>query len=81
MIERPILYLDIDGVILRRRLTSARVRDAFEVARHAPEFLHWAVTHFDARWLSSRCELGESKESDTQSAMRLAPVSFHPNGG
>jgi hypothetical protein len=58
----PTLFLDIDGVILRRRAGVFRVRDAFEVAPHALLFLSWAVQNFDVRWLSSRCQSGDARQ-------------------
>jgi hypothetical protein len=58
----PTLYLDIDGVLLRRRPGNFRVRDAFEVAPYASMFLIWAVHNFDVRWLSSRCQSGDAQE-------------------
>jgi hypothetical protein len=61
--EQPRLYLDIDGVVLRRRPGNLRTRDAFEIAPHAPLFLTWAVQNFDVRWLSSRCQAGDAQEA------------------
>jgi hypothetical protein len=57
----PRLYLDIDGVLLRRRPGNFRVRDAFEIAPYALLFLTWAVQNFDVRWLSSRCQSGDAQ--------------------
>jgi hypothetical protein len=58
----PTLYLDIDGVLLRRRRGNFRVRDAFGVAPHALLFLTWAVQNFDVRWLSTRCQSGDAQQ-------------------
>jgi hypothetical protein len=58
----PTLFLDIDGVCLRRRPGNFRVRDAFEVAPHALLFLTWAVQNFDVTWLSSRCQSGDAQQ-------------------
>jgi hypothetical protein len=52
----PLLYLDIDGVLLRRRHPG--MFDAFELAPHCLEFLEWSTPRFVCRWLSSRCRLG-----------------------
>jgi hypothetical protein len=52
----PVLYLDIDGVLLRRRHPG--ILDAFELAPHCLEFLEWATTRFRCRWLSTRCRRG-----------------------
>ena len=61
-IERPILFLDVDGVLLRRRLGNMRGRDAYEIARHSLPFLEWAITNFNVHWLSSRCQGGNAQE-------------------
>jgi hypothetical protein len=52
----PILYLDLDGVLLRRR--HAGIFDAFEIAPGCLDFLGWATVIFRCRWLSSRCRQG-----------------------
>jgi hypothetical protein len=62
MTNRPTLYLDIDGVLLRRRPGNFRVRDAFEVAPHALLFATWAIQNFEVRWLSSRCQTGDARQ-------------------
>jgi hypothetical protein len=54
--NRPALFLDIDGVCLRRRHTA--MFDAFELAPHCLDFLTWATTRFQCRWLSMRCRSG-----------------------
>lgn len=50
------LFLDIDGVLLRRRHTG--MFDAFEVASGCLDFLEWTIARFRCRWLSSRCRQG-----------------------
>jgi hypothetical protein len=52
----PLLYLDIDGVLLRRRHSG--VFDAFEIAPGCLDFLEWATVISRCRWLSSRCRVG-----------------------
>jgi hypothetical protein len=52
----PLLHLDIDGVLLRRRQPG--LFDAFELAPDCLEFLEWATTQFRCRWLSTRCRAG-----------------------
>jgi hypothetical protein len=52
----PLLYLDIDGVFLRRR--HAGMFDPFEIAPGCLDFLEWATSEFQCRWLSSRCRSG-----------------------
>jgi hypothetical protein len=54
--NRPILFTDIDGVLLRRR--HAGMFDGFELAPGCLEFLEWATTRFQLRWLSMRCRSG-----------------------
>ncbi len=51
-----VLYLDIDGVLLRRRHTG--MFDAFEIAPGCLDVLEWATARFRCLWLSSRCRQG-----------------------
>ena len=49
------LYLDLDGVILRRTGSSEfNGRVVFDVAPGAFEFLKWATENFHCYWLTSR---------------------------
>jgi hypothetical protein len=64
------LYLDLDGVLLRRRPGEARASDAFEVAPGVLEFLEWASQRFQCYWLSSRCR--GSDPAEVRRAFRLA---------
>ena len=53
------LYLDIDGVLLRR--TGRREfngRTEFEVATGAYEFMDWCIERFECFWLTSRSHDG-----------------------
>ncbi len=52
----PLLYLDIDGVLLRRRHPG--MFDGFELAAGCLDFLEWATSRFRCRWLSMRCRPG-----------------------
>jgi hypothetical protein len=52
----PFLYLDIDGVLLRRRHSG--MFDGFEIAPGCIDFLEWATYRFRCRWLSMRCRPG-----------------------
>jgi hypothetical protein len=54
--ELPLLYLDLDGVLLKRRQPG--LLDAFELAPGCLEFLEWATARFQCRWQSSRCRSG-----------------------
>jgi hypothetical protein len=54
--NRPILFLDIDGVLLVRRWSG--MFDAYELAPHCLEFLEFATARFQCRWLSTRCRHG-----------------------
>jgi hypothetical protein len=57
------LYLDLDGVILRRTGgTDPKGRTEFEVAIHAFEFLAWCVENFRCYWLTSRSHDGGHEE-------------------
>lgn len=53
---RPILFIDVDGVLLRRR--NSGIFDAFELAPGCLEFLEWATARFRCFWLTSRARLG-----------------------
>jgi hypothetical protein len=64
----PLLYLDIDGVLLRRRLRG--IFDVFEIAPDCLDFLEWATPRFQCRWLSSGCRVGWP--DGTRSAFRHA---------
>lgn len=72
--HRPILFLDIDGVLLRRRPDAVRLHDAYAVAPHALEFLSWAVEHFTCRWLSARTRTGNP--DGARRAFRMATGSL-----
>jgi hypothetical protein len=57
------LYLDLDGVILRRTgNTEFNGRVEFDVAPGAMEFLSWGVTNFQCYWLTSRSHDGTYDE-------------------
>ncbi len=59
------LYLDLDGVILRRTgNTEFNGRVEFDVAPGAMEFLSWAVANFNCYWLTSRSHDGSYDEID-----------------
>jgi hypothetical protein len=65
----PLLYLDIDGVLLRRRHRG--IFDAFEIAPDCVDFLAWATPRFQCRWLSSRCRRGCQTVHAALFAMRV----------
>jgi hypothetical protein len=52
----PVLFVDLDGVLLRRRHSG--VFDGFELAPGCLDFLEWATPRFRCRWLSTRCRQG-----------------------
>lgn len=58
------LYLDVDGVMLRR------TPQGFQVANHALTFLGFAIDHFDVYWLTARSHEGDTTE--VERAFRLA---------
>ncbi len=69
----PFLYLDIDGVLLRRRHTG--MFDGFELAPHCLDFLIWATSRFRCRWLSMRCRPGfldGSRRAFVQAGARIS---------
>jgi len=51
--KRMNLYLDIDGVILG---TNPPTSQGVVLARHAADFLAFAVERFDCFWLSTHCK-------------------------
>jgi hypothetical protein len=69
----PTLFMDIDGVFLRRR--SSGIFDGFEVAPNCLEFLEWATARFRCRWLSARFRVGWPDKS--RRAFRLAGAPLH----
>jgi hypothetical protein len=71
-VVRPILFIDIDGVLLRRRHSG--MFDGFELAPHCHEFLEWATARFRCRWLSSRCRQGFLDGSHRAFRQAGAPV-------
>ena len=65
-VAKPLLLLDIDGVLL---LPDAS-RWGYRLAPDAVPFLSWAASHFELRWLSQRCQDGHAEEA--WRALRLA---------
>ena len=53
------LYIDLDGVILRKTGGQGfNGRPEYEVAPHAMEFLAWCIDQFNCYWLTSRSHDG-----------------------
>jgi hypothetical protein len=50
-----IIYLDVDGVLLRRSCVS---RSGFELSPYAEEFLAHLVASHNVFWLTTRCRAG-----------------------
>lgn len=50
--QKPNLYIDIDGVLLGKDGGSGKV----SLALHAREFLTFALANFDCYWLTSHCK-------------------------
>jgi hypothetical protein len=68
-----LLYLDIDGVLLRRRHSG--LFGGFEIAPHCLDFLTWATSRFRCRWLSMRCRSGfldGSRRAFVQAGARIS---------
>ena len=53
---RPILFIDVDGVLLRRQKPG--IFDVFDLAPGCLEFLEWATARFRCFWLTSRARTG-----------------------
>jgi hypothetical protein len=50
------LYLDVDGVMLRRN------PQGYQVANHALPFLRFAIDQFEVYWLTARSHQGDTAE-------------------
>jgi hypothetical protein len=62
---RIALYLDIDGVLLRRtRQQGFGAMSLYEVASGATELLEWATANFDVFWLSTRTSGGSIENAE-----------------
>lgn len=72
---RIALYLDIDGVLLRRtRQQGFGAMSRYKIASGATEFLEWATANFDVFWLSTRTSGGSIDNAER--AFRHASPSF-----
>jgi hypothetical protein len=56
-----VLYLDVDDTVL---VWTNEVHGY--AAPKAAEFLHWALEHFEVRWLTMWCPSGKLEENQTQ---------------
>jgi hypothetical protein len=59
----PILYLDVDGVLLagEASVDGDGLVPGVALAEHAEEFLDYCVAHYDCRWLTTRCRDGDAR--------------------
>ena len=62
---RPIVYLDIDDVLIRWDGRHA------EAAPHAADFLRWLLCHCEVRWITSWCPDGEMREDRLRMLSKL----------
>ncbi|WP_096702512.1 hypothetical protein [Magnetospirillum sp. 15-1] len=79
-----LLYLDIDGVLLRSATPGAVWNAGWEIAPHAGEFLRWAIERHTPYWLTTRDRSGmhvgiirafrECRNWDNALDSRLLPV-------
>ena len=51
-VNKPVLYVGLDGPILIPSLDHQDVFLQRGVADYAKSFMHWAKEHFDVRWLA-----------------------------
>lgn len=65
---RPIVYLDIDDVLIR---WEGRRREA---APHAAEFLEWLLQHCEVRWITSWCPSGVMREDRLRTLAELLEI-------
>jgi hypothetical protein len=71
------LYLDLDGVILRRTgRTEIGGRTEFEVAPDAMEFLSWVIENFNCYWLTSRSHDGTYDEIERAFRFAISVISM-----
>ena len=71
------LYLDLDGVILRRTgRAEFGGRKEFEVAPGAVGFLSWAIANFNCCWLTSRSHDGSHDEIERAFRFGVSTVSM-----
>jgi hypothetical protein len=59
---RPILYLDVDGVLLGAAGRAGEGQSGLgtALARHAEEFLAYCTTQCDCYWLTTHCREGDA---------------------
>jgi hypothetical protein len=63
MVTKIDLYLDLDGVILRRTGgVEFKGQTEFALASNAMDFLSWSIDHFNCFWLTSRSHDGAHDE-------------------
>lgn len=83
--KRPVIYLDVDGCILRHPDTPMFPdRATFErwwmanpyggPANGVQEFLEWATTHCEVRWLTAWAACGEMGDTGTARLAQLLRV-------
>ena len=71
------LYLDLDGVILRRTgRTEFGGRTEFEVAPGGIDFLSWAIENFNCHWLTSRSHDGTYDEIERAFRFAISAISM-----
>jgi hypothetical protein len=64
------LYIDIEGVLLHRRVRADGRKRGFELAPYGFQFMSWAVLAFDCHWLTRLDRRGGDYR--TKRAFRLA---------
>lgn len=78
MNTKPILYLDVDGVLIsfredRTRLHYEMHRGGFP-AQRVGQFIDWVDRNFEVRWLTAWAINGSMKE---ESRLRLSAILWH----
>ena len=64
--RRPIVYLDIDDVLIAWPPSGGR-----EAAPHASEFLRWLLEHVEVRWLTAWCPSGTMSDERRNKLARI----------
>jgi len=82
-LDKPVLYLDIDGTLLR--FPANMIREEAEAfwkkyphggpANGVADFIIWAMTHFEVRWLTCWTGIGTLDDLQVQQLSDILKVS------
>lgn len=72
--NKPVLFLDVDGVVLGFRDDPATLqvyKDGVVPAEGLWDFLDWAIEHMDCRWLTSWAPWGTMDRPSKEQLIRI----------